>query len=161
MKYLNLSSSGSKLENVTCKFTKNRSPSHLLFKEFHYKCRTAILKNASWWLLLRATLFWKYSWTAAFQRQLQSIFILKILNYKYLTFLTLTSCKRRTNFYGFFLSSGFDEKCKQRELSLNFIQKQYFSQKSTFPLHYSWIATPWTSKKLFLKFSSFKGTLRP
>ena len=63
-----------------------------LHRNFHYKCRTAILKNASWWLLLRATLFWKYSWMAAFQGQLQSIFILKILDYKYFTFLTLTSC---------------------------------------------------------------------
>ena len=91
MKYLNLSSSGSKFESVTCKFIKNRIPSQLFFKEFHYKCRTGILKNASWWLLLRTTLFWN-SWMAAFQRQLQSIFILEILDYKYFTFLTLTSC---------------------------------------------------------------------
>ena len=34
---------------------------------------------------------------------------------------------KRNEFYGFFLSLGFDEKCKQRELALNFIQKQYFS----------------------------------
>ena len=27
----------------------------------------------------------------------------------------------------FFLSEGFAEKCKQTELALNFIQKQYFS----------------------------------
>ena len=27
----------------------------------------------------------------------------------------------------FFESKGFDEKCKQTELVLNFIQKQYFS----------------------------------
>ena len=26
----------------------------------------------------------------------------------------------------FFLSTGFDERCKQTELALNFIQKQYF-----------------------------------
>ena len=79
---INLSSSSSKLESITCKFTKNRTPS------IHCKCRTAILKNASWWLLLRTTLFWKYSWTATFQRQLQSIFILKFLDYTYFTFLT-------------------------------------------------------------------------
>ena len=47
MKYLNLSSSGSMLESVTCKFTRIRTLSKLFFKEFHYKCRTAILKNAS------------------------------------------------------------------------------------------------------------------
>ena len=92
MKYLNLISSSSKLKSVTCKFTKSCILSQLFFKEFHYKCRTSISKNASWWLLLRATLFWKYYWTTAFQRQLQSIFILKILDYKYFTFLTLTSC---------------------------------------------------------------------
>ena len=28
MKYLNFRSSGSKLESVTCKFTRNRTPSH-------------------------------------------------------------------------------------------------------------------------------------
>ena len=42
-----LKHNGLKLESVTCKFAKNRSPSQLLFKEFHYKCGTAILKNAS------------------------------------------------------------------------------------------------------------------
>ena len=47
MKCLNLSSSGSKIESVTCKFTKNRTPSQLFFKEFHYICRTGILKNAT------------------------------------------------------------------------------------------------------------------
>ena len=110
MKYLNLISSGSKLKSVTCKFTKSCILSQLLFKEFHYKCRTSISKNTSWWLLLRATLFWKYYWTTAFQRQLQSIFILKSLDYKYFTFLTLTSCWRGTNFYGFFLSKPSQKK---------------------------------------------------
>ena len=67
MKYL----SASKLESITCKFTKSRTPSEVVFEEFHYKCRTAILKNASRWLLLGTTLFSKYSSMAAFQRQLQ------------------------------------------------------------------------------------------
>ena len=61
----------------------------------------------------------------------------------------------------FFLNKGFDEKYKETELALNFIQKQYFSQKNPFSLHYSQIATPWTSKKLSLKFLLLKGTLRP
>ena len=69
MKYLNFQSSASKLES--CKFAKTRTPSEVVFEEFHYKCRTAILKNASRWLLLGATLFSKYSSMAAFQRQLQ------------------------------------------------------------------------------------------
>ena len=72
MKYLNFRSSGSKLESVTWKFTKNRNPSQVFFKEFRYKCRTEILKNAFWWLLLGITLFWKFSWMVASQRQLQS-----------------------------------------------------------------------------------------
>ena len=49
MKYLNFRRSTSKLESITCKFTntKSRTPSEVVFEEFHYKCRTTILKNAS------------------------------------------------------------------------------------------------------------------
>ena len=71
MKYSNFRSSASKLESITCKFTKSRTPSEVFFEEFHYKCRTAILKNASRWLLLGTSLFLKYSSMAASQRQLQ------------------------------------------------------------------------------------------
>ena len=67
MKYLNFCSSSSKLESVTCRFTKNLLK---FFKEFLHKCRTAILKKAFWWLLLRITLFQTYSWMAASQGQL-------------------------------------------------------------------------------------------
>ena len=77
MKYFNFRSSGSKLESVTWKFTKNRKPSQVFFKEFHHKCRTEILKNAFWWLLLWTTLFWKFSWMAASQRQLQRYIYLR------------------------------------------------------------------------------------
>ena len=112
MKCLNLSISGSKSESVTCKFTKNRTPSQLLFKEFHYTCRTGILKNATWWLLLRKTLFWN-SWIAAFQRQPQSrnsrSHVLHILLWRHV--------KEERIFMDFFLSSGFDEKCKLTELA--------------------------------------------
>ena len=48
---------------------------------------------------------------------------LKILNFTYFTFLTVTSCQRGTNFYGFLLGKGFREKCKHTELALKFIQK--------------------------------------
>ena len=34
---------------------------------------------------------------------------------------------KRNEFLWIFLRKGFDEKCKQRELALYFIQKQYFS----------------------------------
>ena len=34
---------------------------------------------------------------------------------------------KRDKFLWDFLSKGFDEKCKQTELALDFIQKQYFS----------------------------------
>ena len=34
---------------------------------------------------------------------------------------------KRNEFLWIFLSKRFDEKCKQTELALNFIQKQYFS----------------------------------
>ena len=46
-----------------------------IFQRSHHKCRTvrtAILKNASWWLLLKVNLFWKHSCMAASQRQLQT-----------------------------------------------------------------------------------------
>ena len=69
MKYLNFQSSASKLES--CKFAKTRTPSEVVFEEFHYKGRTAVLKNASRWLLLGTTLFSKYSSMAGSQRQLQ------------------------------------------------------------------------------------------
>ena len=72
---------GSKLESVTCKFTKNCTSSQVFFKEFHHRCRTAILKNASWWLLLRTNLFWKHSCTAASQRRRKHIFILEIFTH--------------------------------------------------------------------------------
>ena len=41
-----------------------------------------------------------------------------------------------------FLSEGFGEKCKHTVLALNFIQKQHFSLKNLFYLHYTQIATP-------------------
>ena len=44
----------------------------VFFKEFLHRCRTAILKNTSWWLLLRTNFFWKHSCLAASQRQLQT-----------------------------------------------------------------------------------------
>ena len=77
MKYLNFRSSASKLESITCKFTKSRTPSEVVFEEFHYKCRTAILKNASRWLVVGTTLFSKYSPMAASQRLLQRYIYLR------------------------------------------------------------------------------------
>ena len=41
------------------------------------KVSTALLKNASWWLLLMITLFWKFSWMATSQRHLQRYIYLK------------------------------------------------------------------------------------
>ena len=62
---------GLKVGDHYSKITKSCTPLKLFFEEFHYKCRTATLKNASRWLLLGTTLFSKYSSMAAFQRQLQ------------------------------------------------------------------------------------------
>ena len=59
-----------------------------IFHRVHHKCRTAILKNASWWLLLRTNLFWKHSCMAASQRQLHRYIHLRNC-YTYFTFLTL------------------------------------------------------------------------
>ena len=74
MKYLNFCTSRSKFEGVTCKFTKNCTPSKVYSKWFLQKWRMPISKNAFWWLFLRATLFWKYSLIAASQGQLQRYF---------------------------------------------------------------------------------------
>ena len=77
-----------KLESVTFKFTKNCTPSQAFFIELHFKSRTAILKNALRWLLLRTNLFWCM---AASQRQLQTYIHFRN-SYTYFTFVTLTSC---------------------------------------------------------------------
>ena len=77
MKYLNFRSTTSKLESITWKFTKSHTPSKVFFEEFLCKCRTAILKNASRWLLLGTTLFSKYSPMAASQRLLQRYIYLR------------------------------------------------------------------------------------
>ena len=86
-------------------------------------------------------------------------FILQVTHI--LHFLLWRHVKVEQIFMDFFFGRGFRKKCKYSEISLNITQKQYFSSKSLFSFHYSWIATPWISKKLFFKFSFFKGTLRP
>ena len=124
MKYLNFRSSASKLESITCKFTKSRSPSEVVFEEFHYKCRTAILKNASRWLLLGTTLFSKYSSMDATQIQQQRyIYFRNSRLHMLYIFYSDVMLKRNEFLWIFFLSEGFDEKCKHLELALNFIQR--------------------------------------
>ena len=68
---------------------------------------------------------------------------------------------KRNEFFWIFLGKGLREKCKHTEIALNIIQKQYFSSNNPFSFHYSRIATLWISNQLLLKFSFFKGTLRP
>ena len=126
MKYLNFCSSASKLESISCKFTKSYTLSQVFFQEFHYKCRTAILKNASRCCFWRQLYFRKIPQWLLLKDSCKDIFILEILGYTCFTFLTLTSCYRGMNFY-IFLSESFGETCKHTELALNFIQKQYFS----------------------------------
>ena len=46
---------------------------------------------------------------------------------KTVDFLLWRQVKEERIFMIFFLSKGFGEKCKHTELSLNFVQKQYFS----------------------------------
>ena len=70
-----------------------------------------------------------------------------------LHFLLWRKVKEEQFFMDFLLGNGFREKYKHTELALNFIQKP-------FSFYYSRIATPWISKKLFIKFSFLKGTLR-
>ena len=87
--------------HVIWKFTKNCTPSQVFFKEFHYSCRTAILKNVSWWLLLRAILFWEYSCMAASQKQLQ-MYIHFRNSYTFLYFLLWRHVKEGRIFMIFF-----------------------------------------------------------
>ena len=54
-----------------------------------------------------------------------------------------------------------DLKKKKIELALSFVQKLFFVKKNTFFLQFSRIATPWSRKKLLLKFSFLEVTLRP
>ena len=58
-------------------FHENCTPSQAFFKKFHYSCRTGILRNVSWLLLLRANLFLKHSCMAASQKQPQTHFVLE------------------------------------------------------------------------------------
>ena len=53
-----------------------------------------------------------------------------------------------------FFCKGFDEKYKEIELAFKNIsfKNSILARQKTFSLHYSQIAIPWTSKKLFLKF---------
>ena len=53
----------------------------VFFKEFYHRWRTALLKNASWWLFLRNNLFWKHSCMAASQRYLQTYIHFHILHF--------------------------------------------------------------------------------
>ena len=132
MKYLNFRSRASRLESITCKFTKSHTPSEVFSEEFHYKCRTAILKNASRWLLLRTTLFSKYSSMAASQRQLQR-YIYSRNSRLHMFYISYSDVMLERDKFLYFLSEGFSEKCKHTESALNFTQKQYFSQKTHFP----------------------------
>ena len=122
IKHLNFRSSASKLESIKCKFIKSSTPSSVFFEEFHCKCRTAILKNASRWLLLGSTFFWKYSSMAAFQRQLQRCIYFRNSRL-HMFYMPYSDVMLKRNEF----AEGFDEKCQHTEVALNFIQKQYFS----------------------------------
>ena len=65
---------------------------------------------------------------AAFQRQLPKYIYFKNskLHILYISYFDVM-LKKNEFLWIFFLSKGFDQKCKQTELALNLIQKQYFS----------------------------------
>ena len=81
-----------------------------IYKELHFitgifqrisRCRTAILKNASWWLLPRTNLFWKHSYMATSQSNCKHIFILEIFTHT-LHFLLWRHVKEERIFMIFF-----------------------------------------------------------
>ena len=93
---------GKKHESVTCKFTKNSTPSQVFFKEFDQKLGTATLKNTSWWLLLRTITFSEHSWIAVSQSQYT--FNLKVLTATYISdFLSWHHVKEERIFIDFIL----------------------------------------------------------
>ena len=91
-KYLNFPSSASKLESIACKFTKSRTPSEILFVEFQYKCRTAILKNSLRWLLMGDIPQW-----LLLKDSCKDIFRNSRLHMFYISYSDV--CERGTNFY--------------------------------------------------------------
>ena len=79
MKHRFFYNSGSKLERVKWKFTKICTPSQLFLNEFYHRCRRAILKNISWWLLLRTNV--KVPAWLLVKGSCNHIFILEILTH--------------------------------------------------------------------------------
>ena len=91
IRYLNLRSSGSKLESVTCKFTKNLCHSNF--------SKSFIISAAQrYWKMHLHGCFWWQLCLGNFPEWLllndscKEIFILEILSYTYFTFLIVTSC---------------------------------------------------------------------
>ena len=124
--YLNFRSSASKLETITCKFTKSRTLSEVFFEEFHYKCRTAILKNASRWLLLGTTLFSKYSSMAASQRQLQR-YIYSRNSRLHMFYISYSDVMlERDKFLWIFFKWRFQRKVSAHRISFKFYSKTIF-----------------------------------
>ena len=99
---------------------------------------------------------------AASQRQLQWYIHFKSYHgYTYFYKCYRNVMLKKNKFSCFCSSKPSGKKYKHTELALNFAQKQYFSQRNTFSLYFSQIVKPWSSKKLFWKFSFFEGTLTP
>ena len=128
MKYLNFRNSASKLETITCKFTKSHTLSEVFFEEFHYKRRTGILKNAFKLTASGDNCIFKIFLNGCFSKTAAKIYLFyKFYVIHVLYFWLWRHFKEERIFMNIFLSEGFGEKCKHTEVTLNFIQKQYFS----------------------------------
>ena len=146
--------------SITCEFTKNCTPSPFFSKNF-----TTSSEQQYWKMRLVGASEHKFILeiflNGGFSKAAAKIYLFQKILTHFVHFLLWHHFKEEQVFMIFF-SKGFGAKCKCTELTLNFNQKQYFSEKkNTFPLHFSGVGTPWTRKKLLLKFYIFEGTMRP
>ena len=92
MKYLNFSSSASKLESVTCRFTQ------IALHHSNFSKNVTIIAEQRYWKIHPDGVFWWQLYFGKFPEGLllkdgcKDIFIIEILSYTYFAYLTVTSC---------------------------------------------------------------------
>ena len=130
-----LHSSGQKQESITCKFTKNWTPSRVFFKKFNHNFRTALLIKTSQWVLLTTIIFRNILEWLLLKGSCDNIFIWKVLMV-HIFYISYRGVMLKRNKFSWISFKHFGEKYKHMELALHF----------TFSLHFIQIATWWSSK---------------
>ena len=127
MKHLNLISSGSKLKAL------HASLLRIALRHSYFLKNFTISAEQRYWKMHFDGCFWgqlyfgNYPEWLLFKDSCKVYLILKILDTQILHFLLWRQVKAGRIFMDIYLSKGFDEKCKQTELALDLIQKQYLS----------------------------------